>query len=395
MNDVLRAALDAHRAGRFDEAEAGYRSVLTARPDDPKALYYLGLLQFHRGETGEALLTLERCVSRAPGNAHAWNTLGSMLIAAGRRREALHAYEKAARCTPSMAEAWYNLGICLRDEGRADEAVASLREAITRQPDYGIAYDALGALLYRIGRLDEAADVYGRWLTRDPANPRARHMVAALSGRDVPPRASDEYLREHFDSFADAFDESLERLEYRAPQLVAAALHRWRPSDDPMDILDAGCGTGLCGPLVRDMSRRLVGVDLSERMIDRARERGAYDELAVEELCMYLRSRPECFDAVIAADTLNYFGPLEEPLSAIRRALRPGGLTIFTLEALRGSPRADHRLGPHGRYAHDAAYVASALAAGEFHLCALDEETLRLERDEAVPGYLVVARRRD
>lgn len=395
MNDVLRAALDAHRAGRFDEAEAGYRSVLAARPDDPKALYYLGLLQFHRGETQEALGSLERCVARAPGNAHAWNTLGSMLITAGRRSEALRAYERATRAGPSMAEAWYNLGICLRDEGRADEAVACLREATRRQPDYFIAYDALGALLYRMGRLDEASDIYARWRERDPASPRARHMVAALSGRDVPQRASDEYLREHFDSFADAFDESLARLEYRAPELVAAALSRWRPSDDLMETLDAGCGTGLCGPLVRAMSQRLVGVDLSERMIERARERGVYDELVVSELCTYLRSRPGCFDAVIAADTLNYFGPLEEPLSAISRALRPAGLAIFTLEALRGSPRADHRLEPHGRYAHDAAYVASALSAAELHLCALDEEVLRMERDEAVAGYVVVARRRE
>ena len=36
-----------------------------------------------------------------------------------------------------------------------------------------------------------------------------------------------------------------------------------------LDVLDAGCGTGLCGPLVAPYARRLVGVDLSEAMLAR------------------------------------------------------------------------------------------------------------------------------
>ena len=44
------------------------------------------------------------------------------------------------------------------------------------------------------------------------------------------------------------------------------------PSASRPRILDAGCGTGLCGPLLRPLAARLVGVDLSEKMVELARD---------------------------------------------------------------------------------------------------------------------------
>src|SRR5207247_6709381 len=146
----------------------------------------------------------------------------------------------------------------------------------------------------------------------EPGNPIARHMLAACSGRDVPSRASDAYIKRTFDSFAASFDSKLAKLAYRAPALVAEIL---ADSDvdasKGLDVLDAGCGTGLCGPLIAPYARRLVGVDLSERMIDQARARNVYDELVRRELTAYLRESTSAFDVIVSADTLGYFGPLE------------------------------------------------------------------------------------
>ena len=46
-----------------------------------------------------------------------------------------------------------------------------------------------------------------------------------------------------------------------------------------LDVLDAGCGTGLCGALVAPFARRLLGVDLSEGMLAHAMEKSVYHEL--------------------------------------------------------------------------------------------------------------------
>ena len=79
-----------------------------------------------------------------------------------------------------------------------------------------------------------------------------------------------------------------------------------------LDVLDAGCGTGLCGPLVAPYARRLVGVDLSEGMLVHAKEKNVYHALMKAELTDYLHDNSEAFDLIVSADTLVYFGDLRE-----------------------------------------------------------------------------------
>jgi predicted TPR repeat methyltransferase len=394
-DEEMRTAMAAHKAGRFAEAEAGYRRILQSNARDPKALYYLGLLQFHRGDTDGAIDLVRQCLNIAPSNAHAWNTLGGVYIAAGRNAEAREAYRRMTVVAPAMGEGWYNLGICLRDEGDIDGALSALRTSLSHEPDYFRTHEALAMLLYQLGRVPEAAEVYRDWAARDPQNPTARHMAAATSQRDVPARAADDYVRALFDRSAKSFDADLTRLGHRAPTLVAAALQGAAGAADGggLAVLDAGCGTGLCGPLVRGQCASLVGVDLSPQMVERARERACYDELVVAELSSFMRTRPHAFDAIISADTLVYFGALEEPFRAAREALRPGGILVFTLESHADARSADtgFSLEAHGRYAHGEPYICRALADAGFERVTLMRETLREERDQRVGGFLVVA----
>ena len=134
-------------------------------------------------------------------------------------------------------------------------------------------------------------------------------MLAACTGRDVPPRASQGFVVGIFDVFAASFESKLASLSYRAPALVAAMLEDsgLQPSKS-LDVLDAGCGTGLCGPLVAPYARRLTGVDLSAGMLARAKEKNVYDALVQGELTEYLRGSSDAFDLIVSADTLVYFG---------------------------------------------------------------------------------------
>jgi predicted TPR repeat methyltransferase len=390
---AMRAAMTAHKAGRFAEAEEGYRAVLRSKPTDPKAFYYLSLLHFHRDDTTAALGYMRQCLHYAPNHPHAWNSLGAMLIAQGSRAEAKQAYRRVTETAPHMGEGWYNLGICLRDEGDMDGAIDSLRTSIAREPGYSRAYEALATLLYQLERVPEAAAVYRDWASRDPANPIARHMVAATTRTDTPARAADEYVRKLFDDSANTFDADLGKLDYRAPALVAAALAEQAREKAFPRVLDAGCGTGLCGPLVREHCQSLWGVDLSPRMIDMARARGCYDELAVAELCAFMRSRPGELDAIVSADTLVYFGDLAEPLGAAREALRPGGVFIFTLETSSDETSDDFRLEVHGRYSHRESYVRRAMESNGLECLRLAGIVLREERDTDVNGLLMVSRK--
>lgn len=388
----LQAAIEAHKGGRLPEAAAAYRAILQHEPGNGDALNFLGMLTCQSGDLQGAIPLLRKSVEVLPGNPHAWVNLANLLLLAGDAAEARTALTKATELAPDMALAWYNLGVCLGRCQAPDEAAAALHRALQLEPGHLPAYESLAILLYRLGNYAEGAQIYREWLEHDPGNPIPRHMLAATSGEGAPARADDRFVKQIFDDFASSFEECLSKLGYRAPQLVADVLASVVPPGGRAEILDAGCGTGLCAPLVRSLARRLVGVDLSDGMLEHARKRGLYDELTVGELSQFMRSRPKSFDVVLSADTLCYFGALEEPLEAARGCLREAGVLAFTLERLDpADSAAPYRLEPHGRYSHSEEYVRNACAEAGFANLALTTDILRREKGANVTGHVVLA----
>ncbi len=387
----IHRALELHKAGRLAEAEAIYLRLLRVRSNDADALHFLGLLRVHQGRRPAAIELMQRSLKILPNNPHAWNNLGNVLLAEHDEEAAEHAYIQATNLSRKMAEAWFNLGILFRRKRRPEDALNSFRRVLDSNPRFSGAYESLGMLLYRMGRNDHAADVYRKWLEVEPENPVARHMSAATSGQSVPDRAEDRYVSKIFDGFAESFDASLKGLGYAAPELLSAALaERVDFGQKSLDVLDAGCGTGLCGLLLRSTAKTLVGVDLSSGMLAKARERKVYDELAEAELCAFMRSRPASFDVVNCADTLVYFGALEEALAAARACLRPRGVFGFTVEAEPEDSTQPYMIHAHGRYGHGAAYVKAVMQESGFVGVERESVVLRKERAEDVQGHLVI-----
>ena len=161
----------------------------------------------------------------------------------------------------------------------------------------------------------------------------------------------------------------------------------------PLRILDAGCGTGLAAPLLKPLASQLVGVDLSSAMLDKARERKLYDELVVGELCAFMASRPAAFDLIILADTLVYFGALEEAFGTAHSALVPGGILAFRRRITAHDSGPDYQLELHGRYSHRPDYVTRLLTASGYTLQSIEPIVIRRELNADVAGIAVVARR--
>ncbi|HKE46321.1 MAG TPA: tetratricopeptide repeat protein [Steroidobacteraceae bacterium] len=394
QSSLLTQAIAEHRAGRLSEAGAHYEDILRQAPEQPDALHFLGMLRFQQGQPVQAIELLKRSLEAAPDNAYAWNNLGNMMVAGQRLELAVEVYRRATSLEPRLTEAWHNLGTCLRHSREPEEAARCFQKAIELNPRYVPSYECFGMLLYRLNRIKDSAVLYRRWLEFDPENPVAQHMAAATSGEAVPDRAGDAYVASLFDKTASFFDQNLAALGYRAPQLLVAALgDHVQFQSGRLDILDAGCGTGLCGPLLRSTARTLIGVDLSSGMIEKARERKVYDQLVVGELCAFMRSQPAKFDVVLSADTLCYFGALEEPLAAAKACLRPNGILAFTVEALEGEHEgAGFRIEPHGRYVHTSPYIAECLRKAGFSVVALDAVALRRELRKDVIGHLAIGR---
>lgn len=126
-----------------------------------------------------------------------------------------------------------------------------------------------------------------------------------------------------FDWYAEHFDDHLQgRLKYRTPALICEQIFKLDPPRD-LEVLDLGCGTGLCGPLLKPLARAMTGVDLSPNMLEMARKRGLYDELVCSDLIAFLAPHHARFDLVVATDVFIYVGALEAVFQATRTAVRP------------------------------------------------------------------------
>ena len=158
-----------------------------------------------------------------------------------------------------------------------------------------------------------------------------------------------------FDTYAEQYDKHLvKQLHYRGPQLLRAAVADL-PADRALEVLDLGCGTGLCGVSFRDLARTLTGIDLSPGMLARARQHGVYDELLQSDIAGFLLSSSTRYDLILAADVFVYVGDLAGVFQGASRVLRPAGRFIFTVEAHEGEGFV---VRPSGRFAHSLAYLA-------------------------------------
>lgn len=403
----LRDAITKHRSGDHAAAEAAYREHLQEFPEDSSGLHFLGLLRTQQGRRDEGIKLMIAALEADPHYVDAWSNLG---VAYYRERDLVRAElcaRKALELAPDFVNAWANLGMVLRAKNALEEALVAWGRALELQPGMRNVAISYGHLLYRLNRLPEALEFYGRWKAASPEDPIPQHMLAAVGGAERPLRASAAYVRETFDDFAESFDRNLEELGYRAPQLlfdVVMQCGEWSRQEG-LEVLDIGCGTGLCGALWRPLTRRLVGLDLSPKMLSKAAARGVYDQLNCAELTQWLGSCTQHFDLAVAADVLCYFGDLAETFTGVRSVLLPGGCFACSLEEWVGEPgiRAqgspDTRSGgsfvlrPHGRYQHDRHYVEEMLAAAGLQLISLSNGTLRYERQDPVLGLLVIAMR--
>jgi len=414
-----------HSLGRHDEAIRAYDRALQLRPDTPEVLNHRAHALFTLGRPQEAVHDIERALQLAPNFAEAHFQFGLLLQHEKRYADALQCYRRTVQLKPDHAQALIRLAFVVsRLKGSTQESVAALDRALTVTPDDAEALSARGGLLTTLRLLNEALADYDRALELAPGNAKIHsdrgeclllkkepkeaalsfrkalelggdkvalgYVLASLGEGDLPTTAPRDYVVTLFDWYAESFDNHLQgRLNYRTPELICEQIGRLRPGGS-LDILDLGCGTGLCGPLLKPLAKRMVGVDLSPKMLDEARKRGVYDELACSDLAQYVAGEVGPYDLVVCTDVFIYVGALDEVFESVSRILRPEGLFAFSLEA---SQEADLVLRPSRRYAHSLAYIRRLAAGNRFEVSSIDKSVIRQEGGLDVDGFLVLLTR--
>ena len=374
-------------ARRYPDARVLLLWARRLRPDRGRICNNLGVAERAVGHLAAAVACFAAAVADDPAAAKAYANLAGGWRPLGRIADACSAACRAVILAADDAAHWLESGQARAAAGDHEGAVADFTEAARRTPGRPEPLWLAAGSLAALGRRDAAAEHYRRVLAADPADTfGAAAALAQLGAGEAPERTADAHLRTLYDQYAATFDDDLvDRLEYRGPEILAAAIGRTL-GPGPFHILDAGCGTGLSGMALKPLARRLDGVDLSPRMAEQAGRRGVYDNVEVGDLIGTLRAHPLSYDLVAAADVLIYQGDLTPVMLAASAALRPGGGFAFTVE--RGEEA--FQLRASGRYAHSAAHLRAAAAAAGLLVRLVEETSTRREGGHPVPGLVCV-----
>lgn len=367
---------------------------LEVHPNNARAWYDLGCAYNRGGRYEEAVRALDCSLTLSPHNVGIQGALAYALSGIGNLGDAGILFESVIHQDPGNGWAYFHLGSVRFQQNVLPEAVELWECAFRLLEDPSDSLENLAMAYRRLGKTEKEKHSWQRLREFSAEHPAVRHMLAAHGEAPLDSRADDAYLRHLFDRFAMDFDGVLQALDYRVPELLEArlcAIH-----DTPtqtLRILDAGCGTGLCGERLRPWARHLTGVDISSGMLEKARQRDIYNDLLESELTAFLASTDQRYDCIVAGDVLCYFGSLKDIITAATRCLLCGGRLFLTVEkdqSQEGTSGPGYRLQIHGRYCHTQAYVeATALAAGS-NVEELSTEILRHESGEPVEGVCAV-----
>ena len=315
-----------------------------------------------------------------------------MTVPADRARR-LAALERDARERPRDARLRLAIGQTLQHLDRPLEALQAYEQALAIDPRLGPAWTLRGHLLRQAGRLADASVCFNQAIACGEDAPSHRYFLGALGLGALPDAAPPAFVRGLFDEYAERFDNELvDTLHYRGHEQVCAPLAQLHPAPFAT-ALDLGCGSGLAAPLLRPRAARLVGVDLSPRMIERAAAMGAYDALHVAEAVAWLGATSERHDLVAACDVFIYLGDLAPVFAAVSRVLVPGGVFAFTVEE--GQADGGYDLLPTLRFAHSERYLRELARARGLRVTRCARAPLREGHGEAIAGLAMHLQRDD
>jgi predicted TPR repeat methyltransferase len=432
--DGLARLAELHHAnGQIDKAIGKYREAIARDPDNFTTHNDLGTVLQQAGRVAEASEHFIKAFRLSPKNAAVALNLAVCLTSQLQFKEAVALYREAVALNPASADAQSGLAFALTRLGDYDAAGHHFREALRLNPlhwttrvNFGLAlveqgkiveafeqaeilaaaeeaadfpHKRFGVLLARAGCADGARHCFERHLALHPGDGEQVAMLLASVGDAVPGRASERQIEQLYDQRARGWDNGASQSGYQAHRLVAGVLAALNAK--PIDtVIDAGCGTGLVGELLRANTRHLIGIDMSEAMLAEARKKNLYDELHRGDLLAHLGRPGQLADVVTSAATMIYFGDLNPVFAAVSQCLRPGGLFVFT-----AFPNDDDTgkvavgsldgFAQGGCFRHGPDYVTDTAAAHGFSVACLRRDTHEYVGNTPISGLIVALRREE
>ncbi|EKD53656.1 MAG: tetratricopeptide repeat family protein [uncultured bacterium] len=380
------------KQNKLDEACSAYQTLLTYSSSHFAARFHLASILIQQEKIDEALKHLLLIEKEHPFHFETQSNLGTCYLKKGLLGEAKSHYLKALELTAEDMQILFNLGVINSQQGHMDNAIQYYQRALRVNPDFFPAHNNLGIAFIIKQHAGFALHHFQEALRLEPHNEAIQYTVKMLAQSERLLAAPPAYITSLFDAYADHYEPHLlVALDYILPnQLKEIVLAEINNQEISWDILDLGCGTGLCGVPFKAYAKSLTGVDLSEKMLDVAREKNIYDALIQQNVLMFLTDQKEKYDLILAGDVLVYLGDLQELFQKSYYTLRLGGLFAFNTEISEGM---DYRMNQSGRFSHQNLYLEELSEKNHFSVVSYKRLITRMQNNEPVHGHLYVLKK--
>ena len=362
-----------------ETAQKMFYQALNLNPHNLTALMNLADMEADSHNFGAAEKLYKRGLEIAPDNLRLHTNYAEMLCRNKRTIEGLEEYRKAVVLAPQTPEISYNLALILKSMEEYEQALDLMFHAYYLAPkhtDWSLNI-AETLVLFNEKAPEKARKICENWYQKMPENLIVQHLWSALNHQTAANETAYNALL--FDHFAETYEQTLKDIKYEVVDKIAEL---YAPLNGK--ILDLGCGTGLAAKKLKNSENSFVGVDISAKMLDLARQKNLYSELRQADILQYLQAEHPDFDCVIAADVFCYFGDLRQILAAVA----PTRL-IFSAETADDAEK--FIIQPNGRYKHNPQYLTQLLQNLGYTDIKADELVLRQENGQDVRGMLFAA----
>lgn len=383
----VRLGTTLRESGNLTDAEQHLRQALEADPRHVPAMLELGRLRVQHGQYAEAIISYREALGIDPRCRDALEQIGGIELNLGNPEAAVESYAKILEFASKDTAMRILVARMLGTQGALERAEDICRQGLLLDPNNVALHCELGKIFSEQGKATEAAEVLQSARELAGSSEEIEYLLSSLEQNDKEFLAKQKYIRKVFDDYADTFDNHLrDKLEYRAPEMISQIAYAAGMQDNGnLTIIDLGCGTGLCGPFFRDAASRLIGVDLSAKMLEKARERRVYDELHEADIVEILQRTTNAYDVAIAADVFVYVGNIAPVFAGAATSLRSGGLLLFSVETV---PNGTYVLRNSGRYGHSQDYVHTLARDHGFDTIAVKEAVIRKDSQKAVAAHI-------
>jgi protein O-GlcNAc transferase len=192
----IERAVALHRQGDIAAAEALYREILEADPENAEALHLLGVIALQHGDAAKAEELIARALTREPERGEFHRNLALALMSLDRPGQAAESLNRAIALDPADAAALTNLGALRLRQRAIDDAIAASERAAALAPNSPEAAISLAMALRDRGRLADAERWYRRALELSPGIPGLQVDLATLLRRQGRAEEGIERLRQ-------------------------------------------------------------------------------------------------------------------------------------------------------------------------------------------------------